>query len=340
MGPRDVLVSVAILVLMRIVVAFLPLYPLRVVVSSRWGDGGNTHESKRTNASGERMPPPRSPSSFDARDYVSSDERRRRREGKGGGQEYKKQRMKYWQDTAFVAQGLFKCLRYAYDKLFWYGIAQEDEDDKTVNLALDFKDLMEMYDADGEFLRGMNQMERRSNAKQSVFGGGNRADDWSFRWNPGVTKREEARKGYVPFQEEREWFEDNGEGEEAGPNSLSQKALFLHAKKNRAEDKLKHIKEKLHVLDITLELWLKRANSKKGEDRIAECDPVFLRAKKRVYKLREQGSRLNEAMLDLYEEIEAYKAEVSNPLSLIRCSFFEKTHAPFHFSLTGSSLNY
>ncbi len=313
MGPRDLLVSVATLVLMRIVVAFLPLNPLRVVVSPRRGDGGNTHQTKRTCARGERMPPPRSPSSFDARDYVSSSKRRRRREGKGGGQEYKKQRMKFWQDTAFAAGGLFKCLRYAYDKMFWYGIAQEDEDDKTVNLALDFKDLMQLYDADGEFLRGRNQMERRGNTKQSGLGGGYGGGDWSFRWDSGATKREKVKKGRVPFKEEREWFEDTDEGE-AGPDSLLQKSQFLHARKDRAEDKLKHVKEKLHVLDITMELWLKRANAEEGENRIAEGHPEALRAKKRVYKLREQGRRLNEAMIDLYEEIEECKAEVSNPI--------------------------
>ncbi len=110
--------------------------------------------------------------------------------GRGGGQEYKKQRMKFWQDTAFAAGGLFKCLRYSYDKLFWYGIAQEGEDDKTVNLALDFKDLMQLYDADGEFLRDRSQMEGMGNTKQSGLGGGCGGGDWGFRWDSGATKRE------------------------------------------------------------------------------------------------------------------------------------------------------
>ncbi len=333
MGPRD-LVSVITLVLMHIAVAFLPSNPLRVVVSPIWGDGGNTHQPKKTPGRGEHMPPPRSPSSFDARDYVSSDKRRRRRVGKGGGQEYKKQRMKFWQDTACVAGGLFKCLRYAYDKLFWYGIAEEDEDEKLMNLALDFKDLMQLYDTDGEFVRGNDQMERRGNAKQSVLGGGSGGGEWNFRWDSGATKREKAKKGCVPFQEDREWFQDTGEWAE-GPDSLSQKSQFLHARKVRAENKLKHVKEKLHVLDITLELWLKRTNVEEGGNH-----PMALKAKKQVYKLREQGRRLNEAMLDLYEEIEECKAEVSNSL-LLRYCLFEKSHtSSFHFSLTRSSLNY
>ncbi len=314
MGPHDLLVSVATLVLMHTVVAFLPLNPLCVVVSPRWDDGGNTHQTKRTCLRGERMPSPRSPSSFDARDYVSNNKRRRRREGKGEGQEYKKQRMKFWQDTAFAAGGLFKCLRYAYDKLFWYGIAQEDEDDKAVNLALDFKDLMELYDADGEFLRGRGQKERRvNNTKQSGLDGKYGGGDWNFRWDSGATKREKVKKGRVPFEEEREWFEDTDKGA-AGPGSLLQRSQFLHARKDRAEDKLKHIKEKLHVLDITMELWLKRANAEERGKGIAEGHPDALRAKKRVYKLREQGRRMNDTMLDLYEEIEECKAEVSNPI--------------------------
>ncbi len=306
MGPRD-FVSVAALALMHItVVAFLPLSPLPVVVSPVWGYGGNAHQSKKNQGGEDHMPPPRSPSSFDARDYVSSDKKRRRREGKGGGQEYKKQRMKFWQDTACVAGGLFKCLRYAYDKLFWYGIAQEDEDEKLVNLALDFKDLMQLYDTDGEYVRDKVQMERRGNAKQSVLGGGSRGGDWNFHWDSGTTKRE-AKKGCVPFQEDREWFQDTGEVAD-WPDSLTQKLQLLHSRKARAEDKLKHVKEKIHVLDITLELWLKRASIEKGGSH-----PIALKAKKQVYKLREQGRRLNEAMLDLYEEIEECKAEVSSP---------------------------
>jgi hypothetical protein len=252
-----------------------------------------------------RRPRPRSPSSFDARDYIS-DEPVRRKRAPVSGKNYKEQRMEWWKDTSNVDQnGFMRWLRDFYNALFWYGVAFDDEEDFVP--AMDFKDLMEQYDTE--------EVASPSSRTRAPEG------DWGYRWRPGKGKstqdeddleeededdsyyyeeEEMEVRGIGEEEEDDEFFKEEELEEPRGETEarLARKAQALDARRRKIQRNLSKIEERLAVLDTTLELWLgrKKAMTEAGEP---EDGARMLSAKRRIYDVRKEGQQLEEARDDM-----------------------------------------
>jgi hypothetical protein len=146
---------------------------------------------------------PRSPSSFDALNYL--DEERGGQARRRAPEAFKEQRMEWWRaDTSATKGGIMGWIRSFYNTIFWYGVAFDDDDSLP---AMDFKDLMEQYETSSDRRRtGLQRsdpaprraaaVDQRSGRRRSTAGDAMRAvrsrdsekeesPDWQFRWNPG-----------------------------------------------------------------------------------------------------------------------------------------------------------
>jgi hypothetical protein len=148
----------------------------------------------------QRRRRPRSPSSFDALNYLDKERGGRARSRDPA--TFKEERMDWWRtDSAAASGGIMRWIKAFYDTIFWYGVAFDDDDPLP---AMDFKDVMEQYETSSDRRRAGLQRsdpaprsaaEQRSGRRRSSAGDAMRAvrtpggesesSDWQFKWNPG-----------------------------------------------------------------------------------------------------------------------------------------------------------
>ncbi|KAG5176291.1 hypothetical protein JKP88DRAFT_351133 [Tribonema minus] len=244
--------------------------------------------------------------------------------------------------------GFMRWLRGFYNALFWYGAAFDDDDSLP---AMDFKDLMEQYETEGDRRRA----RQRKGAAEAPLSGGRRAagdrqveyrvppteyqndSDWKFRWNPGGDRdRAPKRTSTQPDRRApparraggsaaaapparrraRQQDSERDSEEELRRAALRRRARDLTAKRAALRRDLAKVDERLSVLDTTLELWLRRGRALAARRRPpGGADAAELvSAKRRVYKLRDDGRALEAARVELAGRLENASANLARVL--------------------------
>ncbi|CAM9493231.1 unnamed protein product [Chrysoparadoxa australica] len=249
-----------------------------------YGDRGGRRKSRR------RV---RSVSSFDALRYLN--------DGEAEAEDYKNYRMDWYKKRNSEPGGFMGWMRNLYDALFWYGAALDDDEFLP---AMDFKDLMEMYEVSSPPGARMEPHTTEQEQEQE--------DSWQYRWRPS-TKGKQSGSRRDQREAERDYFETSRQARRApqGPSSgggLSQSEQRLRQKLQRLKKREKalltdlgKVDERLSVVDATLELWLRRS---KAMSRATQGNNEELTmAKRRIYGLRDEGKRLDVARAELEHQL-------------------------------------
>ncbi|CAB1096166.1 unnamed protein product [Ectocarpus sp. CCAP 1310/34] len=243
--------------------------------------------------------------------------------------------------------GLYEWARSFYNTLFWYGGASSEGEDELP--AMNFQDLLERFDLPAgeqssarprpivppEDLAAEQDFRWRPSGREATGGATATAEstNWSRAKGRGSTAsggatgssrrraRRERDERDLDWESvgraEREMHAAGGRGRREGGDDgdvvaigqLRRKQRQLAEREHKCEVDLEKVRDRLDVVDATVELWMRRSAGMLSRGG-SETDTDVLQAKRRIYGLKEEGRQLDSATVELEGRLEDCRAKL------------------------------
>ncbi|CAM9638486.1 unnamed protein product [Ectocarpus sp. 12 AP-2014] len=243
--------------------------------------------------------------------------------------------------------GLYEWARSFYNTLFWYGGASSEGEDELP--AMNFQDLLERFDLPAgeqssarprpivppEDLAAEQDFRWRPSGREATGGATAAAEgtNWSRANGRGSTvsggatgssrrrarrEREERDLDWESVgRAEREMRAAGGRGRREGGDDrdvvaigqLRRKQRQLAEREHKCEVDLEKVRDRLDVVDATVELWMRRSAGMLSRGG-SETDTDVLQAKRRIYGLKDEGRQLDSATVELEGRLEDCRAKL------------------------------